>query len=915
MSNVPETPCEFNAIEYANYTGPNPTRTWTRSELLCNNNTYTTAQLNENKKKQLSYINNSANLTKPQKYSGIVRGVGPNGNKVWATQGMTYTDPNVFNLPQNGNTLSCRDIPVVGGGGVTAISDEAGGTQITGVVNIVPRGSGIGTSIGGTSGQDIQIENLGVIGIIPNANGLPQPQAIIGSVGLIAGSNISLSATGQNITITATGGGAGIETINSVTPISGDLLLSSGSGISVLQGYSSNEIIISNVGVGQIQLLDAGGGITGIYSGQVSFKPGTNITMSDNGEDGITINAIGDGAGIETINGLTPTAGAFLINAGSGINIVFPAPNAIEIDNAGVLSVATTGNPPATGAISLVAGTNVTITEAGGAFTINSSGGGGGGGVTAISNGNGGAQLTDVVNIVGKTGIETSIVEVGQTINISNSGVLSVAGGGNTYTGAVSVLGGSGITITNPHPQEFLISNTGAGSTFSYTNNVEYEMINVDRAFQPIDNKIFNLSNVDDAGFVVSIYNPTAYNFTPIKAEAVISDALTGLLCGNSTQNFLINQQAFNSTAPYNATMKVFEFPSATPKSTYQFGFGTPAYTTIYAITADDNYFYTVVNNSLDGRVTVMQWGKTDGEPVGIIDIFSYQLAVGIISVNQVGFTAQVISGTTYLSLGAGFGYYTVVGGENVTNQIAAVIEVTALGMIFIYNNQDTTYTNLWMNCLLLNANQVVLGYEVNDTQQLTLKRQTITGDILQTTNVLGFNNSRMTLKTVTPYHIIALQKVGTTYTYCRYNNLNLSQAGTVSGIPQHEYNFFGEYVDVYNAGNIHFNSSIFHNNYLYQQSLDGSVTVAGDITPDSTVNLTFQVPCGDTVMPNLWFPINVRTPSTVTGNATMRGQFISASAGLAKIGIVVTNTGASSILAGNLLYFTLSPFTLMPTS
>ena len=107
MSNVSETPCEFDAIEYANYAGPNPTRTWTRAELLCNNNTYTTAQLNENKKKQLSYINNSANLTKQQKYSRIVRGFGPYANKVWATQGISYTNPNVFNLPLENNILTC----------------------------------------------------------------------------------------------------------------------------------------------------------------------------------------------------------------------------------------------------------------------------------------------------------------------------------------------------------------------------------------------------------------------------------------------------------------------------------------------------------------------------------------------------------------------------------------------------------------------------------------------------------------------------------------------------------------------------------------------------------------------------------------------------------------------------------------
>lgn len=46
----------------------------------------------------LQYKNNSANLTKKQRWSQMVRGFSQNKKQVWATQNDTYTNPNIQNL-------------------------------------------------------------------------------------------------------------------------------------------------------------------------------------------------------------------------------------------------------------------------------------------------------------------------------------------------------------------------------------------------------------------------------------------------------------------------------------------------------------------------------------------------------------------------------------------------------------------------------------------------------------------------------------------------------------------------------------------------------------------------------------------------------------------------------------------------
>jgi 6-phosphogluconolactonase len=86
---------------------PDPPNLWSRATLSCvNSNAYTSEQLAMRRKAEiLKYKGNKNPLTKKQQWSRIVKGNGPLGKKVWATQNDLGSNPNVFNLPQVGNTL------------------------------------------------------------------------------------------------------------------------------------------------------------------------------------------------------------------------------------------------------------------------------------------------------------------------------------------------------------------------------------------------------------------------------------------------------------------------------------------------------------------------------------------------------------------------------------------------------------------------------------------------------------------------------------------------------------------------------------------------------------------------------------------------------------------------------------------
>jgi len=108
---------------------PKPPRVWSRVQNPCtfilpNNNNYTIsyspltkqsttlAQANYETKllykgNILQYKVNSSQLTKKQKYSQLAKGFGPNRTKVFATQGITYTNPNTTGLLR----VASKEIP------------------------------------------------------------------------------------------------------------------------------------------------------------------------------------------------------------------------------------------------------------------------------------------------------------------------------------------------------------------------------------------------------------------------------------------------------------------------------------------------------------------------------------------------------------------------------------------------------------------------------------------------------------------------------------------------------------------------------------------------------------------------------------------------------------------------------------
>ena len=88
---------------------PDPPNLWSRATLSCIDYDYEQLAMRR-KAEVLKYKGNQNPLTKKQQLSRNVNGNGPLGKKVWATQNDLGSNPNVFNLPQVGNTLIlCSD--------------------------------------------------------------------------------------------------------------------------------------------------------------------------------------------------------------------------------------------------------------------------------------------------------------------------------------------------------------------------------------------------------------------------------------------------------------------------------------------------------------------------------------------------------------------------------------------------------------------------------------------------------------------------------------------------------------------------------------------------------------------------------------------------------------------------------------
>ena len=303
------------------------------------------------------------------------------------------------------------------------------------------------------------------------------------------------------------------------------------------------------------------------------------------------------------------------------------------------------------------------------------------------------------------------------------------------------------------------------------------------------------------------------------------------------------------------------------------------------------------------------------------VTLFQYQPGkLGSPDIHQ--FTAQVFSGVTYLSVGAIFFYDIVTPPNNtIQNTFTQILEIppATSNVTTIYNNQDTT-NHLYNNsCILVNPTTALLVYQDDNMGLInTIERWDITTNTSLGTGIIPFNYIEPALKAITNGGNTVLVSYSQgippySHTYYQFStSAPFTELLTPPGIPDADYDFF-QFSNQTSIGNINLNSSIFDNNYTYQATQETTLTFASILATGASANITFELPCGATLMPSLYFPMNVRGTTTNTAIASMRGQIVSATAGFALINIVVTNESTTGMAIGNTISFIPSQFTLMP--
>ena len=252
-----------------------------------------------------------------------------------------------------------------------------------------------------------------------------------------------------------------------------------------------------NSGTG-VEVVDTGLGAatfnnTGVVSlntktGGVLLEAGTNMTIDNSVPGVITLNASGGGGGgVDSVSGtvgqitVSPTTGNAVVGLatfGAGEATYNIAGGSIGVDDYGRI-ISVTGSDQTTlntksGAITLAAGTNVTIDNSvPNTITINASGGGGGGVASVAGTGGIAVDNTDPANpivSIETLGGLTPGDYVAPNISVNSKGQITFASSG-TYGIVNSVQAGNNISVDSTDPYAPIIALNGISG--SATNNVQ----------------------------------------------------------------------------------------------------------------------------------------------------------------------------------------------------------------------------------------------------------------------------------------------------------------------------------------------------------------------------------------------------------------------------------------------------------
>jgi hypothetical protein len=413
------------------------------------------------------------------------------------------------------DAASGKWIGALGGGGSQTLDDtlELGNTSSTGMsVGVVTATSfygdgskltGIVTSVVGLASEGY-VNNLVAISTNGLLNSTGDGSSLTGIVtSITAGSGISINQSTGNVTITATNGGgagesywastsAGIHTLSSVgigTTAKSDfkLYVEGNAKVTGILTVGNQSVTIN----GSNNTIKVGSGVTidgntGIISASAVYIGGSQVSAFSGNYNDLT-----NKPNLSSISvAYASTAGISTYATSAGISTVAQGLTGTPNITVGIVTATSYNGSGAalTGIItSLIAGTNVTITQSSGIATISATGGGGGSqtldqtlalGNTSALGMSVGVITATTLNVTGIATIGTGIVTTLRGTNINYTGVstftstfitnVNVSGVATIGTGIVTTLRGTtlnytGVSTFSSGP--VLISSTGTATT------------------------------------------------------------------------------------------------------------------------------------------------------------------------------------------------------------------------------------------------------------------------------------------------------------------------------------------------------------------------------------------------------------------------------------------------------------------